>query len=112
MLYISISWDICDPELIHQPYWDTTEREEIAEAENEGAENQEIGLTHIVLESGKNSVSIYWREQSKTFKGYLQAKLKKKHNGDFVYPVVCHRSRPKKNSKHASIQCPCKYRFK
>ena len=34
MLYISISWDICDPELIHQPYWDTTEREEIAEVDN------------------------------------------------------------------------------
>ena len=34
MLYISISWDIYDPELIHQPYWDTTEREEIAEVDN------------------------------------------------------------------------------
>ena len=47
MLYISISWDIYDPELIHQPYWDTTEREEIAEVDNK-------------LKDIKNSV-VEWR---------------------------------------------------
>ena len=69
-------------------------------------------LTKILPESGKNTISVFWDENGKSFYGYFCPALKRGENDPFVYPIVCHRQKVHSRKLRKEQETGCKYRFR